>query len=236
MPRNAKKSRGEWKTFGTVFDDFTRRTLHKLSGQGHFEELKSPVSVGKESNVFSAVKENAKVIVKIYRLETCDFNRMYDYIKYDPRFRVKRAKRQVIFSWVQREFRNLHLAREAGVRVPAPFAFSNNVLVEELIGDSSAAPKLKDLMPKNPQKFFDEVIENIKKLYKAGLVHGDLSQFNILNYNDRPVFIDFSTCTSIIDPRALEHLERDVKNICNFFKKLDLEKDEKEILSTILKK
>ncbi len=230
------KPREEFKTWGSVFDQFTLRTLFKLSGQGHFNDLKSPVSVGKESNVFSALKGNEKIIVKIYRLETCDFNRMYDYIKYDPRFKVKRAKRQVIFSWVQREFRNIHLAREAGVRVPTPIAFSNNVLLEEFIGDENPAPKLKDLIPKDPKKFFDETIKSIKLLYQNDLIHADLSQFNILNYNEHPVFIDFSTCTSRRDPRALEYLERDVRNICSFFKKLKVDCDEKEVLTTILKK
>ncbi|MEM3126462.1 MAG: serine protein kinase RIO [Candidatus Woesearchaeota archaeon] len=236
MPRKSWKTKEEWKTYGNVFDQFTLRTLFKLSGQGHFEELKSPVSVGKESNVFSATRGNEKIIAKIYRIETCDFNRMYDYIKYDPRFQLKRVKRQIIFSWVQREFRNLYLARKAGVRVPTPIAYLNNILLEEFIGDENPAPKLKDTLPENPEKFFNEIVKFMQILYKNELVHADLSQFNILNHNEHPVFIDFSTCTSINDPRALEYLERDVKNICAFFKKLNVNCDEKEVLTTILKK
>ena len=222
----------EFKTWGDVFDQFTQRTVYKLISQGHFEGLESPISIGKESNVFSALKKDGtRVMVKIYRLETCDFNRMYDYIKDDPRFlNMKRGKRNIIFTWVQREYRNLLKAREANVTVPTPLTFSNNVLVLEFIGENEMiAPKLKDDIPKNPKIFFEKIVSNIKKLYKAGLVHADLSSFNILNCNGTPVFIDFSQCTPLESSRAGEYLERDVRNICIFFRKIGLKVDEKKI-------
>ncbi len=232
------KPKEEFKTMHDVFDEFTNRTLYKLITQGHFEGLESPISIGKESNIFSAIKKDGtRVMVKIYRLETCDFNRMYDYIKDDSRFiNLKKGKRKIIFSWVQREYRNLLKAREANVSVPTPFTFSNNVLVLEFIGDNDMiAPKLKDAVPKNPKEFFDKIIINMKKLYKAGLVHADLSAFNILNYNERPVFIDFSQCTTLESPRALEYLDRDIRNVCNFFKKIGLNVDEAKVKEQIIR-
>ena len=94
-----------------------------MISSGHIDGLESPISVGKESNVFSAKKGNDRVIVKIYRLETCDFNRMYDYIKYDRRYvTLRKQKRKVIFAWAQREYRNLLKAREAGINVPTAIA------------------------------------------------------------------------------------------------------------------
>jgi len=82
MPRHSSKKREDFKTMHNVFDEFTNRNLFKLISQGHFRGLESPISIGKESNVFSALtKDDRRVMVKIYRLETCDFNRMYDYIK-----------------------------------------------------------------------------------------------------------------------------------------------------------
>ena len=236
----SKKSnpKEEFKTMHDVFDGFTNRTLYKLITQGHFEGLESPISIGKESNIFSAIKKDGtRVMVKVYRLETCDFNRMYDYIKDDSRFiNLKKGKRKIIFSWVQREYRNLLKAREANVSVPTPFTFSNNVLVLELIGDDGMiAPKLKDAVPKNPKEFFDKIIINMKKLHKANLVHADLSAFNILNHNERPVFIDFSQCTTLESPRALEYLERDIRNVCNFFKKIDLNVDEAKVKEQIVR-
>ncbi len=230
------KPKEEFKTMHDVFDEFTNRTIYKLITQGHFEGLESPISIGKESNVFSALKKDGtRVMVKIYRLETCDFNRMRDYIKDDPRIaNLKAGKRNTIFAWVQREFRNLIKAREANVSVPTPLTFNNNVLVLEFIGDGGfIAPKLKDALPNNPKDFFEKIISNMKKLYKAGLVHADLSAFNILNYNEKPVFIDFSQCTTLESSRAREYIVRDVRNICTFFRKLKLNVDEEKVKKMI---
>ncbi|MBD3309861.1 phosphotransferase [Candidatus Woesearchaeota archaeon] len=229
-----KFTKERFKTFKNVFDNFTSRTLFKLASQGHFEEPIRPVSIGKESNVFSAKKGRNRVIIKIYRLEACDFNGMYNYIKYDPRFlHLKPSRRKVIFAWVQREFRNLMKAREGGVRVPTPITFLNNILVEEYIGDKYPAPKLKDSTPENLHNFWQEILENLKKLHKAGLVHADMSHFNILNHNEKPVLIDFSQCTPLSNPNSHEYLERDVRNICNYMKRLGLKLDKEEVLQDI---
>ena len=232
------KPKEEYKTWGDVFDRFTQKTVYKLITRGHFEGLESPISIGKESNVFSALKKDGtRIMVKIYRLETCDFNRMYDYIKDDTRFNnFKKGKRNVVLSWVQREYRNLLKARDANVSVPTPLTFLNNVLVLEFIGDNGIiAPKLKDAIPKNIREFFSKTIDNIKKLYKAGLVHADLSAFNILNYNEKPVFIDFSQCTTLESSMANQYLVRDIRNVCNFFRKIGLVVDDARIKEKIIK-
>lgn len=233
MPRKSTKEK--FKTFENVFDEFTNRNLFKLISQGYFEGLIGAVEVGKEANVFSAINKNGeKVIVKIYRLETCNFNRMYDYIKSDPRFpKLKRGKRKVIFAWTQREYRNLLKARQANVSVPTPYALLFNIIVMEHIGGKEVAPLLKDNIPHNLKQFFQKIVENMKKLYKAGLVHADISQFNIINFHERPVFIDFSQCTTIESSDAEQLLERDVRNICNFFRKHGLEVKDKEVLEKI---
>lgn len=228
----AKISREKWKVYGNVFDEFTLRNLFKLASQGHFEDLQSPVSIGKEANIFTALKKDGKrVIVKIYRLQTADFNRMYDYIRTDPRFQsLRKQRRKVIFAWCQREFRNLMAAREAGVAVPTPYAFKDNIIVMELIGDRySIAPKLKDSIPAHLEKFFNEVIKNMGKLRKAGLVHADLSSFNILNRKEKPVFIDMAQTTPLEDVEAERYFKRDVRNICNFFSKHGLADAEKKL-------
>jgi len=232
----AKITKEKFKTYKGVFDEFTLRNLFKLSTQGYFDDTEtlSPVFIGKESNVFSAKRGKDKVIVKIYRLENCDFNRMFDYIRYDPRYiGLQRQRRKVIFSWVQREYRNLLKAREAEVKVPTPYAFLNNVLVEEFIGKKEPAPKLKDKIPKNMKKFFDNTVAQLKKLYKANLIHADLSHFNILNFQEKPVIIDLSTCTTLDSPRAEEYMERDIRNLCAFFARYGLKEDKEKTIKKI---
>jgi len=232
MPKITKE---KFKTTHNVFDEFTNRNLFKLISQGHIDGLESPISIGKEANIFSAKKGKKNLIVKIYRLENCDFNQMYDYIKEDPRYlNLKGKKRRIIFAWTQREFRNLMIAREASVRVPTPLTFMSNIIVMEFIGKNEVAPKLKDAPPVNLQKFLNDIIDSMKRLYKAGLVHADLSSFNILNYNEKPVFIDFSQTSSIKTSRAHEFLVRDVRNIASFFAKYGLKVDEDKMISKII--
>ena len=229
-------SREKFRVRGDVFDMFTERNLFKLVSQEHFDEdTLIPISVGKEANIFAAFKGEKKVIVKIYRLEACDFNRMYDYLKQDPRYQnLKKQRRKVIFAWCQREYRNLWIAREANVRVPMPYTFLYNILVMEFIGDESAALKIKDDVPKNKKSFCNEIIETVRKLYAGGLVHSDLSAFNILNYNEKPVFIDFSQALPIKTYHSREYLERDVKNISSFFAKYGIKINQKNIVKKII--
>ena len=159
---------------------------------------------------------------------------MYDYIRADVRYQNLKAKRrEIIFSWAQREYRNLLKAREAGVRVPTPILCKYNILLMELIGGTEPAPKLKDHHPEDPEKFMHKVFEYIGLLYKNGLVHGDLSEFNILNLKEKPVFIDFSQGTLTKSPGADELLTRDINNLCRFSKKLGLKIEPERILQKI---
>lgn len=223
-----------FKTLQGVFDEFTNRTLFELQSRDYFDELVSPLLIGKESNVFLASKGKGIVIVKIYRIQNCDFNRMFEYIKKDPRYDyLQKQSRQIILAWTQREYKNLLRAQKAQIRAPEPITFVNHILIEEMIGDEKPAPMLKDTKPKEPRKFFNMIIEDITKLYNEGLIHGDLSPFNILNYKEKPYFIDFSQATLVKTPNSEELLKRDVHNIVKFFSKLGIKENEQEIIQKI---
>jgi len=226
-----------FKTVQGVFDEFTNRSLFELQSRGNFDELLIPLAVGKESNVFIAKKGKDKIIVKIYNMQNTNFKRMYDYIGKDPRYEfLKKQRRQIILAWTQREYKNLIKAERAKISSPKPLAWKNNILVEEFIGNDEPAPPLKNLYPKNPKKFFELVIKEMKKSYDSGLIHGDLSSFNILNHNDKPFFIDFSQGTLVKTPNSGELLERDVRNIVGFFGKLGVEAEVEESLYKITRK
>ena len=126
-------------------------------------------------------------------------------------------------------------ATNAGVAVPTVFGWKNNVIVMELVGDAKPASPLKDRYPEDPQKFFKMVLKEMKTLYKGGIIHGDLSSFNILNLNEKPVLIDFSQATLLKTPNSDELLVRDIRNVLTFFKKLGVEKDFDKIYKTITK-
>ena len=227
----------EWmKTMHNVFDEFTNRNLFSLISRGYFDGIESAIAPGKEANVFTAKKKDgSRVILKIYRLETCDFNKMQNYLREDPRYAGLRGKqRKIIFRWVQREFKNLLRAREGGVRVPLPIAILFNILILEYIGDDlSVAPRLISFAPRKKADFFQKVVGNIKKLFKAGLVHADLSPFNILNLQDEPVFIDLSQACPLNHPRAVEFLRRDIRNVCKYFSSLGLKVSEEKVFKDV---
>ncbi len=226
-----------FRTLKGVFDEHTNRALFELHSRNVFEELQSPWEVGKESNVFLASKGGGKVIVKIYRVQNCDFKRMFGYIRQDPRYAwLQNKRRQIIFSWAQREYRNLLKASSAGVSVPKVLSFKDNIIVEEMIGDTQPAPALQDAHPEKAPAFFKEVVAEMCKLHKGGIVHGDLSSFNILNWKEKPYLIDFSQATVLKSPNAQELLERDVRNVCRFFRKCGVKAEEKEVMAKIMEK
>jgi len=226
-----------FKTYKGVFDEFTERNLFELQSKGHFDNLLIPFRIGKESNVFIASKAGKKIIVKIYRVQNCDFKRMFHYIRQDPRYNyLKSQRREIIFSWTQREYKNLIRAEKGKVRSPKPIAWKYNILIEEFIGDEQPAPPLKDCPPKNPKKFFNEIIKQMHTLYQAGLIHGDLSAFNILNHNDKPYLIDFSQSTLTTTPNWRELLQRDIKNVLQYFQSFGIDANPEDIFKKVTTK
>lgn len=239
MAKQKEPTRAErFKAYQHVFDHSTLRGLFKLSSQGYFDELKSPIKMGKEASVFSATKDEKLVCVKIYRI-AANFKKMFDYMAADPRYLgLKKNKMAVIHAWARKEFRNLLRARAVGVKVPKPIAVFQNILVMEHIGDNEAAQQLNKDKPENPEKFYENLISNVKRLYQeARLIHADLSAFNILNHDEKPVLIDFSHAVDLKYPNSIELLERDLRIIGNYFNKLGVETDyRKEIEKCIRKK
>ncbi len=235
VERKTQKDR-EWrKIWQSVFDHYTLHNLFRIFLKADLEGLVSIVSPGKEASVFKAVTRKGEPrAVKIYRVETSDFKRMHEYIQGDPRFyKVPKNKRKLVETWCQKEFKNLSIARDAGVHSPKPYAFAGNVLVMEFLGDEWAAPLIKDVELEDPEKAFWSIAEDMKKLYKAGLVHSDLSEFNILYWKNTPWLIDFAQGMLLQHPKAEEFLDRDARNIARFFNKLGVKTTREELISFI---
>lgn len=222
------------KIYQDVFDALTLRTIETHIARKNIADVEGIVKSGKEAQIFRASTPTKKqVIIKIYMIETSSFQNMADYIIGDHRFySVAKNKRKLVYLWCAKEFRNLKKAHSAGVSVPEPHVFLNNTLVMELIGDnSSPSPQLIDIELENPQKMYGAVLSNMKKLYfEAGLVHADLSEYNILVKDGNPVFIDMGQSVLPDHPMAKEFLERDVRNIVNYFNKQGLKLDCKKVM------
>jgi len=229
-----------FKTYKNVFDNSTVESIWYLITHHSIEGLESPIKIGKEANVFSSLtNEKERRAVKIYRVSVCDFFKMSKYLEMDSRFKFTRRRKQIVLIWAQREFKNLMKAYENNVSVPRPIAIRGNAIVMEFIGnpypdEPRAAPMLKDT-PIN-EKMPGKVIEEMKKLYKAGLVHGDLSEFNILNYKNKPIIIDLSHAIPVLSNSSHELLERDVQNICKFFNRKGFDLNPVDVLKEIKSK
>lgn len=140
--------------------------------------------------------------------------------------------------WIKREFYLLSKLFKAGVTVPKVFDYNQNSMMMEYFGDSSTpAPLIKDVALTKEQATvaLDQLTSSIKTFYQRGIVHGDLSEFNILWWQDKPYIIDFPQAIDIrTNPNYMTLLERDIANVVKFFEKwflIDEEKVKTEIIS-----
>ena len=87
----------------------------------------------------------------------------------------------------------------------------------------------------DPEAVLDKIIKDIKLTYKSGIIHGDLSEFNILiQENEDPIIIDWPQSISIEHPNSAIVIERDIKNILSFFKrKYKIEKELSKVLTLV---
>lgn len=236
----------ERKVFAKVFDARTVQAVHRLAARGKFDYLEHVISTGKEAHVFRAVTKKKRaggkekyVAVKVYKIEASDFKDMNKYVEGDQRFkRVKKDKRELVFAWTSKEFKNFKRAERAGVRVPKPIAFFENVLVMEYIGtDGEAASTLKNYKVRDLELAYDTVIEWMARLmYSVGLIHADLSEYNILVEGVRKeelVLIDIGQGVLNSHPRAQEFFERDARNVANYFKRKRLGVTYEDVLEDI---
>ncbi len=230
---------------GGIFNERTMKFLAKFYNKGVIEKVDFVISTGKEADVYlaapgaSEIVKSGLVALKFFRGEGISFNKMREYIEGDPRFgNLKSSRTAIVEIWCRKEFGNLVLAGEAGANVPTPYMFNGNILAMEFIGDELGHPskKMKDIVLDNPEKTAKNIINQIRLMRRAGLVHADLSEFNVLIQGEKqkPVLIDIGQGVVIRHPMAMEFLERDVHNIVRYFNqryKLDL--DEQEILKSL---
>jgi RIO kinase 1 len=217
-----------------VFDEPTLRALYKLVSDGHVRAVGGVVSSGKEANIVEADGAKGEVALKIYRVATSSFGDMRKYLEGDPRFEGARSKKELVVEWVRREFSNLRRASEAGVRVPEPIAHERNVLVSEFVGeDGVRAPQIREVEIENPETCYEVVVEYASRLYDAGLVHGDLSEYNVLVHDGDLVVIDMGQSVRVEHPRADDMLENDCGNVARFFSSLGVETSRDEVMKRV---
>lgn len=237
--KNRKKDSDDRKTYAEVFDKRNLLRIYKLFSDGVIDMIDFPISTGKEGNVFRAMTSDGELLaVKIYRTSTATFRDMAKYIQGDPRFKGVTGNRQkLIMTWSSKEYRNLQRFVNAKVRVPRPVARHDNIIVMEYIGtEASPAPMMKSVALDDPEHVASVLLEYVRRGYQdAALVHGDLSEYNVLMDGDDPVIIDVGQSVLTKHPLAEDMLVRDVTNMARFFRKYGLSIDVEQQLREIRK-
>jgi RIO kinase 1 len=224
-PRRKEKKRQMFdsseaqKAVENVLDDNTMDALLKAVDRNLINRMHGIIESGKESAILLAETDEGLAAVKIYMKRAGAFREMHQYLRGDKRFRnVKKDRKAVVDAWAKKEFKNLKKASNI-VLCPEVYGLQENILVMEFVGeDLQAYPKLKEVNIENPEAALDQALNKIKALWEEEkLVHGDLSEYNILVEEDQLVWIDFSQGVHESHPEARKLLERDIKNIVNFF-------------------
>jgi len=213
--------REDFKIYRGVFDDRTLGFLEELLRREYLDGIKELVKIGKEAEVYLGFLRGEARAVKIYRINNSTFKNIVEYLKKDVRYRGLTSKfnRKTILIWVEREFRNLLRAHKVNVNVPFPYVKKENIIVMEFIDGKL----LKDVELKNPKDVFNVIKEQIKLLLSAKMVHGDLSEFNIIVKENIPYLIDFGQAIFFQNNYNFSFVEdllnRDINNIVRFFNK-----------------
>lgn len=214
-------SREKFKVYEGVFDESTLNVLESLKRKKYFDELGKPIKTGKEGDVYFAYKNDEPRALKMYRITSASFRKLAIYIQRDFRFKSIRGNlRKVMLAWSQKEFRNLLVCHKANMNVPFAYKQVQNVIVMEYINGGM----LKDSPLEDPRGFFDQLLEQMYLMKNvAFLVHGDLSEFNILVRDNAPVIIDLGQAMNIKNDEDFKNVydlyERDIRNVVNYFNK-----------------
>ena len=230
-----RKSKHQLMGYTLTFQALDLLALNALVARGTISEIGSKIGVGKESEVYNAVSPTGvKLIIKFHREGTRSFKSLRKTRLYMAGSTRKNwlAKAKLVG---EREYRALDTLYKLGALVPKPVDWNRHAVVQEYIEGVELYTIPDNGLP-DPLDVLDKIIETIEIAYrKAGIIHGDLSEYNILiSMNGNPYIIDWPQYVYKDDPIAWDLLKRDVYYIIRFFnKKFRLGLDPQVVLERI---
>ncbi len=211
----------------------TPKQLIPLYEDGVIDETISQLMSGKEATVYVVRCGDEIRCAKVYKdAVKRSFKKAAQYQEGRKSRNSRRARamekgssfgrRQTEDAWQNAEVDALYRLADAGVRVPTPYGCFEGVLLMELVtdGEGGVAPRLNDISMTKEQALEDHflVMANVQRMLVAGLVHGDLSEFNVLVDADGPVIIDLPQAVdAAANNNAQAMLKRDVDNMTNYY-------------------
>jgi RIO kinase 1 len=207
----------------------TPAALQPLIDDGVIDEVIRSLKSGKEATVYLVRSGGQVRCAKVYRdMAQRSFQKR---AKYQEGRKVRGSRqaramskstrfgrREQEAAWKNAEVDALYKLVAAGVRVPKPYGYFNDTLIMELVTDTAGdpAPRLGelDLAPEIAREYHGFLIQQVVRMLSIGLIHGDLSEFNVLVGSHGPVIIDLPQAVNAAGNNgALAMLERDVNNI-----------------------
>ncbi|WP_273203079.1 PA4780 family RIO1-like protein kinase [Marinobacter subterrani] len=209
------------------------KRLQPLVDDGMVDEVLYQLMSGKEAQVYVVRCGDQTRCAKVFKeASKRSFKQAVEYqegrkVRNSRRARAmskktKYGQKEQEDAWLNAEVDALYRLAAAGVRVPEPLGFVDGVLLMELVADDDgkAAPRLDDvtLSPEQARDYHDQVIREVVRMLSAGLIHGDLSEFNVLVDANGPVIIDLPQAVNASGNNNAERmLERDVDNMRRYF-------------------
>lgn len=213
-----RQMRGPYVGYTLNYAGYDCLAINTLVKAGVLESFGKPLGVGKESDVYDALNpKGERIAVKFHRLGRISFRQTRR--KRDYAAKAEHA------NWLlqsrlaaEKEFQALRLVFPKKVAVPEPISQNRHALVMGMIEGAELAEWRK--IP-NPKKVLKEILFNIRKAYlKAGVIHADLSEYNVILKPDMHILIiDWPQYVTSCHPNAQQLLTRDVKNILDYFKR-----------------
>ncbi len=207
----------------------TPTALQALIDDGVIDEVLRPLKSGKEAAVYVVRSGEDVRCAKVYKdMAQRSFQQRVQYqegrkVRGSREARAigkasKYGRKQQETAWKNTEVDALYQLRDAGVRVPEPYGYYHGVLVMELVTDAEgfSAPRLGEveLTAEQARDFHAVLMRQVVRMLCCGLIHGDLSQYNVLVGPDGPVVIDFPQVVSAAGNNAARRmLLRDVNNL-----------------------
>jgi len=189
--------------------------LKALVDRNVIESLGKPLGVGKEADVYDAISpKGERLAVKFFRIGRTSFKR---YERHRTALLSAHSYMAASIKSAAREYQALKILYPKGVKVPKPIARNRHVIVTGFFQgiELASAQYLTD-----PLRILGKILENVKKARDAGVVHSDLSVYNVLVTPEEEILIiDWPQWVSPSHPMAMSYLKRDIAGVIKFFKR-----------------